>query len=315
MSDATAYMITNMLITAGNEGVGGNFHISGTDIAAKGGTTSADKQKLKELNLPSGTTPDHWNITYSPSYAIAMWYGYDNLKEGYLTSTSGGKVRRAVMATVGKKVYPKNERFKKPSSVVSAKVEMETFPAQAPSPYTPGDLIVTEYFKKGTEPSETSQRFSQLANPTGVSATANGMTINIKWNAIPTPSAIDINYLTEFFNKNYDNHGTKYLEKRLNYNNAYIGTLGYQVSIKNDDGSETVLGFTNGTNYTYVAQGDKTDYTFIVRSSYSIFKSNMSTGQSATVKVTPPTPPTPPAEQQTPQNQTEQPKVNEQQNN
>ena len=287
MSDATAYMITNMLITAGNEGVGGNFHVSGTDIAAKGGTTSADKQKLKELNLPSGTTPDHWNITYSPSYAIAMWYGYDNLKQGYLTSTSGGKVRRAVMAAVGKKVYPKNEKFKKPSSVVSAKVEMETFPAQAPSAFTPSDLIVTEYFKKGTEPSETSQRFSQLANPTGVTATATGTTVNIKWNAIPTPSAIDINYLTDFFNKNYDNHATKYLEKRLNYNNAYIGTLGYQVSIQNDAGGETVLGYTNATNYTYITPGDKSEYTFIVRSAYSIFKSNMSSGQSVTVKVTP----------------------------
>ena len=287
MSDATAYMITNMLITAGNEGVGGNFHVSGTDIAAKGGTTSADKQRLKELNLPSGTTPDHWNITYSPSYAIAMWYGYDNLKQGYLTSTSGGKVRRAVMAAVGKKVYPKNEKFKKPSSVVSASVELETFPAQAPSAFTPSDLIVTEYFKKGTEPSETSQRFSQLANPTGVTATATGTTVNIKWNAIPTPSAIDINYLTDFFNKNYDNHATKYLEKRLNYNNAYIGTLGYQVSIKNDTGGETVLGYTSSTNYTYTTPGDKSEYTFIVRSAYSIFKNNMSSGQSVSVNITP----------------------------
>ena len=288
MSDATAYMITNMLVTAGKEGVGGNFSVSGTDIAAKGGTTSAEQSKLKELNLPSGTTPDHWNITYSPSYCIAMWYGYDNLKEGYLTSTSGGKVRRAVMAAVGKKVYPKNEKFKKPSSVVSASVELETFPAQSPSAYTPGDMIVTEYFKKGTEPSETSQRYSQLANPTGVSASANGNSITIKWNAIPTPQAIDIDYLTEHFNKYYDNHATKYLERRLNYNNNYIGTLGYQVSIKNDDGSETVLGFTNSTSYTYVAQGDRSDFTFVVRSSYSIFKSNMSGGQTASVKIAAP---------------------------
>jgi len=313
MSDATAYMITNMLVTAGNENVGGNIHISGTDVAAKGGTTSADKKELERLNLPSGTTPDHWNITYSPSYAIALWYGYDNLKEGHLTSTSGGKVRRAIMAAVAKKVYPKNERFKKPSSVVSAKVEMETFPAQSPSAFTPADLIVTEYFKKGTEPSETSTRFSQLDNPTGVSATANGMTINIKWNAIATPSAIDINYLTDFFNKNYDNHATKYLEKRLNYNNAYIGTLGYQVSIKNPDGTETNLGFTNANNYTYVAQGDRTDYTFVVRSAYSIFKSNMSSGQTASVKVTPPAPVVVPPVETPQQNQEQQEQTPQQQ--
>ena len=313
MSDATAYLITNMLVTAGNENVGGNIHISGTDVAAKGGTTSADKQKLKELNLPSSTTPDHWNITYSPSYAIAMWYGYDNLKQGYLTSSTGGKVRRAVMAAVAKKVYPKNERFKKPSSVVAAKVELETFPAQSPSAFTPGDMIITEYFKKGTEPSETSQRYSQLNNPTNVTATVKDMTITIKWNAIPTPSAIDINYLTDHFNKYYDNHATKYLEKRINYNNSYIGTLGYQVSIKNDDGKETVLGFTNNTNYVYTAQGDKTNYTFIVRSSYSIFKSNMSSGQSVTAKVTPPkpveVPPVEKPEEQKPTDQTQKPET------
>ncbi|MCR5787874.1 MAG: penicillin-binding protein [Bacilli bacterium] len=289
MSDATAYMITNMLVTAGNENVGGNINISGTEVAAKGGTTNIDSQKQKELNLPSSTTPDHWNITYSPSYSIALWYGYDNLKEGYLTSTTGGKARRSIMAAVAKKVYPKNEKFKKPASVVSAKVEMQTFPPMSPSAYTPAELVTTELFKKGTEPSQTSPRFAQLENPTNASASAQGNLVTIKWNAIATPEAIDINVLTEHFNKYYDNHAASYLEKRINYNNTVFGALGYQVSVKNADGSETLLGFTTNTSFTYNAPASA-DYTFIIRSSYANFKANMSSGQTVTAKVNTPAP-------------------------
>ena len=286
MSDSTAYMITNILVTAGNENVGGNINISGTDVAAKGGTTTVDAAKRKEIGLPDTVTPDHWNVTYTPSYSIALWYGYDKLtKERYLTSTNGGKARRSIMAAVAKKVYPKNEKFKKPSSVVSAKVELQTFPAQSPSSCTPSELVTTELFKKGTEPSETSNRFSQLENPTGVAATANDQIITIKWNEIKTPDAINPTYLQEHFNKYYDNHAAAYYEKRVSYNNSTFGTLGYQVSLKNTDGSETTLGFTNGTSYTYTASGQQSDYTFIVRSSYSNFKCNMSSGQTVNVKV------------------------------
>ena len=288
MSDSTAYMITNMLVTAGNEAVGGNIHVSGTEVAAKGGTTTVDANKRDELNLPSSTTPDHWNVTYSPSYSIALWYGYDNLKQGYLTSTTGGKARRAIMAGVANHIYPKNEKFKKPASVVSAKVELQTFPAQSPSAYTPSDLIGTELFKKGTEPSETSSRFSQLQNPTNVTGSSTGTTVNLKWDPIPTPDAINIDYLTDHFNKYYDNHAAKYLNERLEYNNANIGTLGYQISLKNPDGSEAFLGYTGTNSFTYATSGTQNEYTFVVRSAYSIFKSNMSSGQTVTVKVSAP---------------------------
>ena len=288
MSDSTAYMITSILITAGNENVGGNINISGTEVAAKGGTTTVDAAKRKEIGLPDNVTMDHWNITYSPSYSIALWYGYDKLtKERYLVSANGGKARRAIMAAVAKKVYPKNEKFKKPSSVVSAKVELQTFPAQSPSACTPGELVTTELFKKGTEPSETSNRFSQLEKPSNLTATAAAQTVTLKWNAIKTPDAINTSVLQEHFNKYYDNHAAEYYGKRINYNNATFGTLGYQVSVKNADGSETTLGFTNNTSYTYNATGQQSDYTFIVRSSYSNFKCNMSAGQEVSVKVTP----------------------------
>ena len=293
MSDSTAYMITSILVTAGKENVGGNINISGTEVAAKGGTTTVDAAKRKEIGLPDNVTMDHWNITYSPSYSIALWYGYDKLtKERYLVSANGGKARRSIMAAVAKKVYPKNEKFKKPSSVVSAKVELQTFPAQSPSACTPSDLVSTELFKKGTEPSETSNRFATLEKPTNLTASANGQTITLKWNGIKTPDAINPSVLQEHFNKYYDNHAQQYYEKRISYNDSTFGTLGYQVSIKNADGSETNLGFTNNTSYVYTANGQQTDYKFIVRSAYSNFRCNASAAQEVSVKVAQTTPDT-----------------------
>lgn len=308
MSDSTAYMITSILVTAGKENVGGNINISGTDVAAKGGTTTVDANRRKEIGLPNNVTMDHWNITYSPSYSIALWYGYDKLtKERYLVSATGGKARRAIMASVAKRVYPKNERFKKPSSVVSAKVELQTFPAQSPSACTPSELIGTELFKKGTEPSETSSRFAQLDKPGNLSASASNNVVTLKWDAIKTPDAINPSYLQEHFNKYYDNHAAAYYEKRINYNNSVFGSLGYQVYVKNQDGSENSIGFTNGTSYTYTTNGSQSEYTFIVKASYSNFKCNMSAGATTTVKVTPTVVP-PKPDNTTPQN-------NENQNN
>lgn len=301
MSDATAYMITNILVTAGKENVGGNINISGTDVAAKGGTTTVDAKAIKDIGLPSNVTMDHWNITYSPSYAIALWYGYDNLtKEHYLTSSTGGKARRSIMSSVAKKVYPKNEKFKKPSSVVSAKVELETFPAQSPSAYTPSDLIVTELFKKGTEPSETSNRYAQLSNPTNCTANVQGTNIVIKWNGIKTPDAINPSVLQEHFKKYYDNHASEYYEKRINYNNSYIGNVGYQIYMKNADGSLTPLSYVSGNEYTYQTNGNPGTYTFVIKTAYSIFKSNMSSGQTVSAKIDAQAPPANPVTPEAP---------------
>lgn len=293
MSDATAYMITNMLVTAGNENVGGNINISGTQVAAKGGTTTVDANKRKEIGLPSNVTMDHWNITYSPSYSTALWYGYDKLtKERYLVSATGGKARRKIMAAVVKGFYPKNEKFKKPSSVVKAKVELETFPAQSPSEFTPADKIVTELFKKGTEPSSVSTRYSKLSSPTNVKAQNNNGVITISWNPIQTPDAINETLLKEHFDKYYDNHANKYYEKRLNYNKSVIGTLGYQVDVKKPDGSTQSVGYTSNNKIDFNTGNISGTYTFTVKSAYSIFKANMSSAQSVNVEVVATTPPT-----------------------
>ena len=279
MSEETAYMITDMLVTAGGRNVGGDLSISGSEIATKGGTTNLDKAAREEKGLPSGVTPDHWNISYSPNYCIALWSGYDTTtKEHYLTNSQGGKIRRGIMSAIGKKIYKKDTKFQKPSGVVAVKVELETFPPQLASEYTPDNLTITELFKKGTEPSEASTRFSTLANPKNGSYTFDGSNIKITWNAINIPDAINETTLQEHFNKYYGKDASKYYQKRLNYNQSNIGTLGYQVYLKDANGNLTSLGFTKDTTFSYPANASTTAYTFVVKAAYSIFKSNMSSG-------------------------------------
>ena len=131
MSEETAYMVTDMLVTGGASGVGGSIRVSGTEVAAKGGTTTMDASSRKALGLPDSVTPDHWNNTYTSDYSISLWYGYDRLSKGgsYITSTPGSKARRGIMAAVANKVYKKNAKFTKPSGVVNVTVERETIPA------------------------------------------------------------------------------------------------------------------------------------------------------------------------------------------
>lgn len=279
MSEETAYMITNMLVEGGSSAynVGGRMRVSNSDIAAKGGTTNITTSIANQYGWPSYATPDHWNVTYSTDYCIALWYGYDKKEAGYyLTSNTGTSARKGIMEQIANKIYQPNKRFTRPDGVVEVTVEKETIPLQLASEFTPGDLKMTALYKKGTEPTEVSTRFSSLDNPTNGKAEVNGNKIIISWNPVTTPSAIDTNSLTTYFNENYGQWAQKYYGNRVAYNNAHIGTFGYQVYLQTSSGLQS-LGFTNSNNYSYTAPATG-DYTFVVKSAYSIFKSNMSSG-------------------------------------
>lgn len=281
MSKETAYMITDMLVSATEAGVGGNLNVSGTEIASKTGTSTYDASALKKYGVKSSASADNWVITYSPDYTISFWYGYDKLSSEYYTDSIEAAIqRKKISALVGNKVYKKNSKFTKPSTVISSKYEKETIPAELPSEYTPASLIGTELFKKGTEPSEVSKRFSQLDNPTNGNAKESNGTIELSWKGISTPEAINQSYLQSYFKENYGKVATTYFNKRISYNETNIGTLGYQVYLNTANGLE-LLTYTTDTNYKYPAPGNGT-YTFVIKSAYSIFKANESSGLTIT---------------------------------
>lgn len=288
ISEETAYMITSILMDALTSNWCGQIRVSGTNIGCKTGTTNIDAKTQSDLNLPDGFVPDIWSITYSPEYSIALWYGYDkHSSEYFLRSNDGGLARSAIMSQLAKRIYSTNKTFKKPSGVVSVKVEKETIPLALPSEYTPADMIITELFKEGTEPVEVSNRYAKLDPPTGGKATYNGNEVTITWNKIATPSAIDTAYLQNYFNENYKtittSFASKYYENRIKYNDSNIGNIGYQVFMQAEDGTLNDLTWTAGNTYTQTLEGGKT-YKFVIKSAYSIFKNNMSDG--LTINVT-----------------------------
>ena len=277
MREETAYMITDMLMSAAEAGVGG-VKVSGTTIAAKSGTTNVDRKTAEDKGIPTSANRDAWNVTYSPEYSIALWLGYEKIdKEHYLTTAIGNRVRNAVMNAVGSRVYSKDKTFTKPSGIISMEIEAETIPVQLPSSYTPADLRRTDLFRDGTEPTDVSTRFTGLANPTNGKYTYDGTELKLSWTGIATPDAINTNYLQDYFNKNFDTSATKYYEQRIAYNNNYVGTLGYNIYQKDASGILTDIGRVEETNYT-IKNPLPNVVAYIIKSSYSIFTANQSSG-------------------------------------
>lgn len=289
MSEETAYLITDMLITATKQGVGGDIKVSGTDVASKTGTSTLDYSYMKKYNIPDSASMDNWIITYSPDYVISCWYGVDKTyvdSEGtkiYTNAIKAAIERKYIMAALANHIYKTNSKFSEPSGVISAKYEKETNPAQLPSDYTPSKYISTELFKKGTEPSEISDRFDQLQNPINGRADVAGNEINLSWNGITTPNAIDNTYLENYFQEYYGAFDKTYLNKRLKYNEENIGTIVYDIYLKNENGLQKIATTAN-TNYSYHATSSGT-YTFVIKSAYSIFKANTSSGTEVTVSL------------------------------
>ena len=288
MSEETAYMISDMLATTAPQAMGGYYNINGIRYAAKTGTTNYDEAKLAAHNLLyTDTVNDLWTIAFNTEYTIAVWYGYDSLDETYHNRLGSAQHER-LMQAVGRKVFTNGNYFTQPSGVVAVELESGCPEEMYPSEYTPSDLRQVELFIKGTEPSQTSTRFAKLNDVSNLKATTTNNKIKLTWDKVQTPQINTESYLKEIFSKNFENTGylNSYVNARLEYNKNYIGNIGYNVYLKDKNNNLTLLDFVEKNEYTYDAKKSG-DYTFVVKTAYSIFKNNMSSGKnvSATVKV------------------------------
>ncbi len=290
MSEETAYMITSILMTAFQNGVGASFTTSGTDIASKTGTSTYDGNTIQAYHMSPSASRDNWSITYSPDYAIALWYGYPELDANdvrYTMAIAGANMTNRLMTTIGKKIYKTNSRFERPSNVISVEVEKNTVPLMLPSANTPQDMRMTELFKKGTEPTEVSKRYETLENPASLTSKTSGSSITLNWQPISTPWSIDETSQQEYFNNFKNIFGdtkwmaniiTSHYNTQLKENAQKIGTLVYDIYEDN-----TLIGSTTDTSYTInnISSGN---HTYTVKSSYTILKSASSSGVSITIK-------------------------------
>jgi len=157
-------------------------------------------------------------------------------------------------------------------------------------------MRITELFKEGTEPTEISNRYQKLENPTDGKYTLDGNTVTLSWTGINTPKAIDTNYLQEYYNDYFGQFASKYYEERITDNTNIFGIQGYQVYLRDSESNLTNLSWVENTSYTQTLEPGKT-YTFVIKSSYQIFKDNESEGLTISVKVNSPEPSTPDTEE------------------
>ena len=277
MSDSTAYLMNNVLEYATNYGFSGGAKVAGSHVATKTGTSNFDEATLKAKGLPYNAVNDLWTVSYTSKYSIALWYGYDPAtKEHYNTNNSPkGTIMSAVMSYIPKDTTG----WTMPSSVVSATVENGTWPAKLASEYTPADLVLTEYFKKGTQPTEVSERFAQLDNVTNLKATTGSNSITLSWK-YTTPKILDQSYLKEYFSQSvFGNGGTAQLNARLAYNQNTLGGQGFGIYVKTSSGDMTRVAYTTDTTYTLnTSNFNDKNLTIIVKAEYANYKANASSG-------------------------------------
>lgn len=284
MKDSTAYLITNVLEYASKYGFDGGTKYYKGNVAVKTGTSNFDDATLRAKGLPSTAVNDLWTVAYTPQYSIALWYGYDvATKDNYSKSSDGTAYKDPLMRAIMNYIPVNTSGFKVPGSVVKAQVEDGTWPAMKPSEYTPADLIKTEYFISGTEPTDVSPRFSKLNPVKDVTATSDNKekSVKVSWNYTPN-EVTTREYLTKYFSQPvFGNSANKFLDERLNFNENTLGGIGFGIYSKGSNGELKLLEFTKETHYNYTGNSDAT---LVIKAEYANEKNTSSDG--VEVKVT-----------------------------
>jgi penicillin-binding protein 1A len=144
MKESTSYLLTNAMEDVVVQGTGSSVKFPNINmpIAGKTGTTSDDN--------------DLWFAGYTPYYTATIWSGFDN----NLTQTNKTYhkiIWRDIMERIHTKYKLETVPFTMPDSVVSAKICTKSGKLAVDGlcdEYIGGSTVKTEYFSKGTVPTE-----------------------------------------------------------------------------------------------------------------------------------------------------------------
>ncbi|GMQ63869.1 transglycosylase domain-containing protein [Vallitalea maricola] len=142
MKETTAFLLTDAMVDVVRlkAGTGHKVQFSGMPIAGKTGTSTGDKDLVF--------------AGFTPYYTAVVWKGYDIQKEQrYLNYHK--KIWKEVMQRIHEGL-PRKE-FDKPSGIVTKKICTESGKLAVPGLCDKdqrGSTVRTEYFAKGTEPTE-----------------------------------------------------------------------------------------------------------------------------------------------------------------
>ena len=286
MGEDTAYMISSMLQSTAQNALGGaTAHVNGTNIAAKTGTTNYDEKTLEIRGLLGrDIVNDLWVVGYNTEYCAAVWYGYDKISNTYYSRVARPE-HTNIFSIVARKIFTNKNDFYRPANVLSIEIENGAYEAMLPSEFTPGDLRLTELFKKGYEPTTVSPRFAKLEDVSNLKANSSDGQVTLSWTGISTPEANTEAYLSKNFSSVYQSTLSGFIGERLGYINGVMGPIGYIVSEKQSDGSLKYIDFTTQNKLT-VASSESGSHTYVVKAAYQNFRANASSGKEVTINVT-----------------------------
>lgn len=144
MKESTAFLLTDAMKDVITKGTGKSAKLSSSmAVAGKSGTTS--------------NSYDYWFSGYTPYHTASVWMGYD--KNTNLASyNTHKKIWAKVMNEIIKTKQEQTTDFKKPADIVKAKVCKESgkLAIKGVCDHDPrGSRVTTEYFEKGTVPTQT----------------------------------------------------------------------------------------------------------------------------------------------------------------
>lgn len=285
MSEETAYIICDMLTSTAKVALGRNAEANGAVLGAKTGTTNYSYEKLESKGLQNtNAVNDLWVIGLNPEYSIGIWYGYDTLYKDYYNKVNTREHHR-IFNALAKKVFTNKSGWNKPSGVVSVEIEKECATPMLPSEYTPSDLRMTELFIKGTEPTSVSPRFEKLSSVSDLKSSIDENNVTLTWNKVDTPKINDRDYLSDMYSKLFSDQGylNSFINSRIAYNNSHLGSIVY--NIYEQVGTDLKLIDSTGTNQYTIKNVTGGNRIYVVKTTYSIFKSNMSDGKNIEVKI------------------------------
>lgn len=270
MSEETAYMVANMLIDSGKYGLSRYSNINGAEYGAKSGTSNYTNETIKLHNYPSNAVNDLWVSGTNAQYAISLWYGYEEALDGY-TSTTNTMKHRELFQKIAQGFWKKGVTFKKPSNVIEVEIETETYPAQLASEGTPEEKKITELFKKGTEPTEVSKRFSAPDAPTSLTGSYSNSKMELTWQAVATPYGLD-RANAEALGKALFGDATErnnFITSYMSYNEQVLGELVYKIYEKSSNGNLTLIGTTKETKFEFRISSTSSPLTYVVKAGYT----------------------------------------------
>lgn len=284
MSEETAYMMTSLLQSSAQYGLGAQSYINGAVYGAKTGTSNYADATIKAKGYPSNAVNDLWVAGISPDYSIAVWYGYKENYDNY-TSTTNTISHRKIFQTAAKGIFNKGSNWTKPNGVVEVEIEYGSYPAALPSEYTPAKERVTELFKSGTEPTEVSKKYSKLDNVTDLKGTVSGNTLTLTWKGIDTPYPINESLIDQYVTSLYGSEKFRNNAKNqiLSTNKSTFGSLVYKIYSKDLTGKLTLVKTTNETSTTIENITSSSLKTYVVKSSYTNYTANASDGTEVTI--------------------------------